>query len=134
MNKTKSLVHFSTIATLLLIGGCSNPSGTYEGSCLNSTYGKRASMLLVINENGGQLSGTLTISGDLVGGGDIKGRIDNFTVSFTTKNPEWGQITWTGEFSNGKTIAGRYFVETPINVQREQGITSQQGTWNVEKK
>ena len=87
MNTRKSLANISSIAILVAVSGCTNPSGTYEGICTNATYGGQSNMLLVINENGGQLSGTLTLSGDLVGGGDIRGRVDNSRVTFTTANP-----------------------------------------------
>jgi len=132
MNTRKSLAYISSIATLVAIGGCNNPSGTYEGTCTNTTYGKQSNMLLVLNKNGEQLSGTLALSGDLVGGGDIKGRVDNSRVTFTTANPAWGQITWTGELKSD-VIIGKYLVETPLDVQQQQGIRSQQGVWSVKK-
>ena len=104
-------------------------SGSYEGSCHNETHNLKSRMILAINEDNGQLSGSLVLdSEDLGGGAQLKGVLDGATLTFTTDIPESGQIMWTGKWENN-TIRGVYIVEHTFEYIR--GI---QAAWDIKLK
>jgi hypothetical protein len=124
------------ILVLLLpfLQGCQRKvAGTFEGTCLNVTYGAQARMILMINQQGERIGGTLTLTGDLNGGGAIAGRIDGKTITFSTGDPITGQITWTGRIK-GSEIEGEYYVEPPALINALTGAQSQQGIWKVSRR
>ena len=87
-------------------------------------------MALILNENSGMLAGSLTLSGDLAGGGEIQGRRDGRTVSFVTRSP-YGQITWSGTME-GSAIEGTYIIESSPEYVAATGLAaSQNGIWKV---
>lgn len=88
-------------------------------------------MLLVINESSQRVDGNLTLSGDLVGGGKLSGRVDGDRISFTTTSADWGEISWTGE-RNAQGIQGVYYIEAKGGLLG--GTPAQQGVWKVSKR
>ncbi len=131
-----STIHLATylIVICAFVQGCQrNVSGTYSGACINETYGGRGELILILNQRDNMIGGSLTVSGDLSGGGAISGRIDGSSVTFTTSDMIMGQITWTGEI-RGREIQGQYFVETPVLTSIFTGAQNQRGIWAVSRK
>lgn len=123
-----------TLFCTFLLAACSrNSSGAYSGNCQNQTYETSAEMALILNDKDGRLTGSLTLSGDCVGGGSIEGRRDGNTISFVTKSV-YGQITWSGSL-DGNTIEGSYIVESsPAYVAATGFSRSQRGIWSVSRR
>ena len=131
---TNSLYLLLVATLIILLSGCGrNIDGTYTGFCDNSTYGGRGNMVLLIKTSGNNLSGSLTITGDLTGGGDIEGMIDGDNITFVTRSAAVGQIVWNGFFGNNGMINGKYYVETSALNQFLTGAGNQQGYWQVKK-
>ena len=118
----------------LLLSSCSrSSSGSYTGNCQNQTYGGSAEMALILNDDHGSLTGSLTLSGDLGGGGEIHGRRDGEIISFVTRSP-YGQITWSGTIKES-TIEGPYIIESSPEYVTATGLTaSQRGIWKVTRR
>ncbi len=90
-------------------------------------------MALILNDAGGSLTGSLTLSGALGGGGQIEGRRDGGTVSFITRSP-YGQITWSGTMK-GSSIDGSYIIESSPEYVAATGLAaSQRGIWTVNRR
>lgn len=100
--------------------------GGYTGTCVNQTYGSSAQLQLSLHRTGDEVSGTLTISGKLIGGGPITGSIEGDNVTFSTIGRDFGKITWFGRIE-GKGIKGSYVVENPDG-------RIQKGIWSVTRK
>lgn len=111
--------------------GCQkNVSGTYVGSCQNLTFQKQATLTLVINQDGNSISGNLSLSDELGGGGPFSGKIEDNIISFTTIDPLVGKLFWTGTAS-GRHINGTYQVDSTFLATLITGTKSQQGSWSV---
>ncbi len=128
------LCHTLMAISLILLVAC-NPSvsGTYEGTCLNHTYGGQSRMILYINQSEQYINGELSLHGELGGGGSISGRVDGKTLTFTTKDFIVGTITWTAQV-RGKSLIGEYQVETPVWTSALTGASNQKGVWEVARK
>lgn len=60
-------------------------SGTYNGSAFNQTYGRSGKLRLVINsDSSGKVTGTINITGALVGSGPLEGHTDGYSIGFTS--------------------------------------------------
>jgi hypothetical protein len=121
----------AVMLTVCLLTGAATPptitirGGGYSGTCTNQTYGISARLRLVVDEFDGVLSGDLDITGELVGGGPIRGTIEGDCLNFATYG--WfGLISWSGRI-RGKTISGCYRVDSPDG-------STQHGVWSVSRK
>lgn len=94
----------------------------YVGTCTNQTYGGMAHLDLILHKWFGKVSGTLKISGEIYGGGELAGAIQGRQILFTT-HASYCKTTWFGCIK-GKTITGTY-----LSVL-EDGSTPK-GIWTV---
>ena len=113
----------------VLVSGAESPTttmsgGGYMGTCTNQTYGITSRLHLVLHEQEGQVSGSLELSGELVGAGAITGTVEDGQVIFTTVW-EFGEITWFGRME-GKIIHGGYLVHLADG-------SAQKGIWSARK-
>lgn len=117
---------------IYLLSSCGErASGSYEGFCQNSTYGGQAKLILTLNQNGESLSGKMTISGNLVGGGNVTGRVDGDQLSFVTSSADYGDISWMGEIKDGE-ISGYYLIGASDSILTS--TPAQEGVWRVNKR
>lgn len=99
----------------------------WTGNCRNATYGANGRLKVYLIENGANLTGYISISGELVGSGDLKGTKHGGAVSFTSFDPIYNvPITWKGQ-QDGSRISGEYF----IDAMPAQGTAKQVGEWDV---
>ena len=123
------VILISALPPLMLGCAGSSRSGTYRGTCDNQTVWKSADLIIVlIVHDDAQVTGTINITGDLVGSGEIKGVVDGNQVSFTSMGRQSEIITWVGRFSGSK-ISGSYVVDAP----RWHKTGDQKGIWSVSK-
>jgi hypothetical protein len=108
-------------------------AGTYDGSVLNQTSGQSGNVRFVFNEDtSGRITGTVNITGVLIGSGPLEGHTDGSKIGFTSIEQSTGiLITWRGNIS-GSEITGNYIVSMPPQL-KAQGLFDQQGVWKVEK-
>ena len=111
----------------------SNVAGTYAGSVFNKTSGQSGNVRIVLNQDtSGKITGTVNITGVLVGSGPLEGHVDGNRVGFTSVEPSTGMlITWEGILQNSE-ITGNYTVSIPPQL-KAQGLIDQEGLWKVSK-
>ncbi len=138
MNKWVRLLTACIVPVVL--GACdddSSVSGVWVGTCKNTTFGGKADIELVLEQNGNRLiSGYLSIKGNELGGsGPIKGFINGDTITFNT--PGDGEtaagIQWEGKINSSKSmIVGSYTVTNKMILHPILGAT-QQGVFQVRR-
>lgn len=119
----------------LSLAGCGGPkvTGTYEGVCKNTTFGGEAQMRLILNETDkGYLSGNMTLSGILSGGGFVTGRRDGKNLTLNTSDSLGGDITWMGTIGD-RRIVGTYVATPHVVATIALGSGQEGGAWVVEK-
>jgi hypothetical protein len=111
----------------------SNVSGTYRGSVFNKTVGQSGSLRIVLNQDAsGKITGTVNVTGHLIGSGLLEGYTDGKKVGFTSVEQSTGMlITWEGAIQD-RAIAGDYSVSVPA-WQKFRGSIDQEGVWRVSK-
>jgi hypothetical protein len=135
MQTVRTSYLYGAIALCLCLStfGCQKKlSGTYVGTCENLTFEKQANITLVLDESERGISGNLSISGELMGGGPFAAKIDGRNLTFTTEDQILGKLYWSG-FVDGPHIKGTYHVETSLIGKLLSGLPNQQGTWAVAK-
>jgi hypothetical protein len=107
-------------------------SGTYTGYCYNRTYGQKGKLILNINhEQAGTVHGTINITGELYGSGEIEGHFDGKKIGFASKEQSTGLIiSWQGRLTNNE-MAGDYTVSVPPYMKAQTGLVDQVGEWKV---
>lgn len=118
--------------TLLIVAlfaghGFVTAADLWTGTCRNVTESTDGNLKLYVNEDSGRITGFISISGWLVGSGEITGRQTGNRIEFESKDPAYGlSITWKGTVKDGR-ISGEYFVKPMPSI----GITRQVGEWAV---
>lgn len=102
------------------------------GTCQNLTFQRQANITLVLDQDKNAISGNLSLSGELSGGGPLSGKIEGNTISFTTSDPLIGKLFWTGTIS-GRHIKGTYHIDTTFLTTLITGTKGQHGSWTVTK-
>jgi hypothetical protein len=98
----------------------------WDGSCRNVTYQLDGYLKLFTMQDGANLSGYISISGWLTGSGEIKGRRDGNTVTFTSTDATGLKIKWEG-IVRGDVLDGEYFIDP----SPERGTGKQVGEFKV---
>lgn len=114
---------------VLLFGGHAilAAADLWVGTCRNVTESTDGNLKLYVNEKSGRITGFISISGWLVGSGEITGRQTGSRIEFESIDPEFGlSITWKGTVKDGQ-ISGEYYVK-PIPAI---GLNRQVGEWAV---
>ena len=100
----------------------------WTGTCRNATYAASGRLKIYFIEDGTKLTGYISISGELVGSGDLEGTKNGTAVSFSSFDPiHKVPITWKGR-QDGSRISGEYF----IDALADQGTSKQVGEWQVD--
>lgn len=100
----------------------------WVGSCRNATFGEDGFLKVYLVETRGTLTGYISISGNLVGSGDLTGTRTADTYSITSKDPINDMpISWRGR-RTGSRIIGEYF----IAADARRGLAKQVGEWQVD--
>lgn len=97
----------------------------YEGTCHNVTASADGHVKLMLSEENNRLTGIMSVSGWLMGGGPVTGSHTGAEYKFTSADPTGMVIQWQGELQNGK-LSGEYVVEA------QAGLPRQVGEWSVE--
>lgn len=117
----------------------SHLSGTYDGTVTNNLTFRTSDLRLVISEdNSGKLTGSVNITGPLVGSAPLQGQRDGNQVGFTSvvnitdgESPKPTVMTWKGVLENDR-IRGDFRASLPPE-WKGKGATDQSGTWDVRK-
>lgn len=101
-------------------------SGVYQGVCSNVTAEEDAVMSLRLSvRRSGRISGSIEITGDLIGSGYLIGGVEGETLTMSSRSDSC-VITWRGErFPDG--FAGDY----DVAAAPEKKLVAQRGTWRV---
>lgn len=98
------------------------------GSCRNVTAGVDGNLKLQVNEQAGRVTGFISISGWLLGSGEIKGRRAGSRIEFVSTDSTDGlTITWSGIVKADGRISGEYFIKPHPAL----GLPAQSGEWSV---
>lgn len=95
-----------------------------EGTCHNVTGNVDGHLKVVFTEENGKLTGFVSVTGWLHGGGNITGTRTGTNFQFTTTDRTGLIIKWQGEIKNAK-LSGEYFIDA------QGGFPRQVGEWNV---
>lgn len=99
----------------------------WTGGCQNATYGDDGRLKIYLVENGAKLTGYVSISGNLVGSGEIVGTRSGSAYSFTSVDPAINvPIAWQGR-RDGARLVGEYAIEALPSL----GTIKQVGEWQV---
>jgi len=99
----------------------------FEGTCHNVTADADGHVKLMVSEENNRLSGMMSVSGWLMGGGQVTGSHVGSEYKFTSTDPSGMTIDWQGELQNGK-LSGEYIFKA------QAGLPRQVGEWSVELK
>ena len=99
----------------------------FEGTCHNVTANADGHVKLMVSEENNRLTGMMSVSGWLMGGGQITGSRVGPEYKFTSTDPYGMTIDWQGELQNGK-LSGEYIFKA------QAGLPRQVGEWSVELK
>lgn len=102
----------ASLLILVLFGGhgIALAADLWIGTCHNVTASADGNLKLYVNERSGRITGFISISGWLVGSGEITGRKDGNRFEFESSDPVQGiPITWTGTLKDGR-ITGEYYI------------------------
>ncbi len=119
----------SLLFILVLLGGhgIAFAADLWTGTCRNVTESTDGNLKLYVNEESGRITGFISISGWLVGSGEIAGRQTENRIEFESIDAAFGfSITWKGTLKDGR-ITGEYYVK-PIPAI---GLNRQVGEWTV---
>ena len=107
--------------------GIAAAANLWIGTCRNVTESTDGNLKLYVNDDTGLITGFISISGWLVGSGQITGRRDGSRVEFESNDPVQGiPITWKGTVKDGR-ISGEYYI--PPMPARD--TPRQVGEWSV---
>lgn len=107
--------------------GIATAADLWTGTCRNVTASMDGNLKLYVNEQSGRITGFISISGWLVGSGEIAGRRAGNQVEFESTDPLQGlTITWKGVIKDGR-ITGEYY----IPAMPALGTPRQVGEWSV---
>ena len=113
-----------------------NLLGTYCGTCTNQsiTPEETAKMTVILKRiEGNEVFGDLTIHGDLEGGSEFSGVLNDGRLSFVTRDKNGKlTITWTTSIAQG-LIDGSYRVLDERFMQKLFGLKNQEGIWSCKK-
>lgn len=93
----------------------------FEGTCRNVTAGADGHVKLVVSEENHRLTGAMSVTGWLGGGGDVTGTLNGARMQFTTYDTRSGiTIEWQGEIKNGG-VTGEYFTKSSTLIEKQVG-------------
>lgn len=109
-------------------------SGVYNGFCYNRTYRQSGKLILNIRQGTtGDINGTINITGNLFGSGDLEGHFDGKKIGFTSREITTGLlISWEGRVQDNK-LSGDYTVSLPPYLKAQTGLIDQTGDWEATK-
>jgi len=107
---------------------CAHDGVLYTGTCRNVTHSMDGNLKLFLTEADGAIKGYMSISGWLVGSGEVTGTRKGNALALKTYDPiTETRITWQGTLRDSK-LGGEYFV--PPNARLE--MDKQVGEWEVQ--
>jgi hypothetical protein len=115
------------VSAMLATATFAKDTALWDGTCRNVTHQLDGYLKLLIQQDGTQISGYISISGWLAGSAEIKGKRDGNTISFVSKDPAGVRIEWSG-IVRDDILDGEYTVDPIVSA----GLDKQVGEFNVE--
>lgn len=112
------------IAFLILISSLvahAKQSTLWDGECRNVTYQTDGHLKLFTLHDGSKIAGYISISGWLVGSGQIKGTQVGNAIQFTSIDGSGLPIRWEGVIRD-KVLKGEYFIEAQPNANLRKQV------------
>jgi hypothetical protein len=118
---------FTFVSAVLTTASIAKDTALWDGTCRNVTHQLDGYLKLLIQQEGSQISGYISISGWLAGSAEIKGKRDGNTISFVSKDPAGVRIEWSG-IVRDDILDGEYTVDPIVSA----GLDKQVGEFKVE--
>lgn len=126
MNTKLKTALLTVVAILTTAFAHAKDTSLWDGSCRNATYQLDGYLKLFVVQDGADITGYISISGWLVGSGEISGKRDGNTFKFASTDATGLKITWEG-IMRGEVLDGEYFIEP----SSERGTGKQVGEFKV---
>lgn len=134
MNRAISRAMFLIVCLISTLGCSASPvpqkaqhTALYIGQCHNVTHNLDGKLKVLIARNDDAFTGFMSISGHLVGTGNIAGTWNGNDVVFRSQDPSHNvNIKWQAKDRNG-TLSGEYFVEPRPSVEPNGSV----GEWSA---
>ena len=126
MNTKIRTVIVAVVAILTTAFAHAKETALWDGSCRNITYQLDGYLKLFTMQDGANITGYISISGWLLGSGEINGKRDGNTITFTSKDATGLKIKWEG-IVRGNVLDGEYFIDP----SPERGTGKQVGEFKV---
>lgn len=114
------------VSALLTTTATAKDTALWDGACRNVTHQLDGYLKILIQQDGTQITGYISISGWLTGSAEIKGKRDGNTISFVSKDPAGVRIEWSG-IVRGSVLDGEYSVDPIVS----EGLGRQVGEFKV---